>query len=222
MEFLRMAGIGIVLMLIAGAFMPAAAAHSSEKAGKQTTEPRLVVPDTNITLVSDNGTIAEYTVIFRIRETDVRYFHVVQNRTVFPNGTENGVILVQTQDACGCDRRGSFGRESAYVKTSEGIRVHVAPEDLLATWNEGDDGHRKFATLFAVITGLTPGESALFGEYLLPTTRIGYYISTQKDGSMDFSMTDEAVRTIHRAANFNNYCLWIGIDYTNYVTSICM
>lgn len=146
---------------------------------------------------------------------------MVQKKTVLDDGTENGTILVQTQDACGCDPRGSFGKESTYMKTPEGIRVHLGPQDMSEAY-EGEEGHRKFAGMFALITGLTPGESALFREYLLPTTQFGRFISTQKDGSLDFSMTDDAVKTIHRAVNFNKYCLWIGINYTNYVTSICM
>ena len=221
MELLKVAGIGVILLLIAGTFMPAAAAQSSGTTGKQA-EPRLIVPDASIARISDNGKTAVYTVIFRNSETDVRYFRVVQNRTVFANGTEIGVILVQTQDSCGCDPRGSFGRESKYIKTGEDIRVHVAAEDLLATWNEGDYGHRKFAAMFAVITGLSPGESAVFCEELLPTTRIGYYISTQKDGSLDFSMTKEDVELVHHAINFDRYCLWISVNYTNYRTSICL
>jgi len=217
MKPLRYTGVLLALMVMTMMCMPAVAAQSAKNA----VQPRLIPPDAEIRQISNDGTTSVSTLIFRLSETDVRYYRMVQTKKIFADGTENGTILVQTQDPCGCDPRGSFGKESDYTKTPEGIWVHLGPQDLSEAY-AGEDGHRKFAGMFALITGLTPGESALFGEYLLPDTRFGRYISTQKDGSLDFFMTDDAVKTIHLAVNFNKYCLWIGVNYTNYVTSFCV
>lgn len=222
MEILRIAGLLIILTLIATAFIPVVAAQSPDKGDVQVTDgsPRLIAPDANITLVSDYGNTSIYRATFRLSENEARYYHVEKRREVTADGEENGVIVMQNQDACGCDRWGFFGNESGYTKTSGGISVHIGPDDMSELYY-GEDGQRKFATWFAVATGLTAGEASLWGEEMLPTTWPGYYTKTQKDYSLDFSMSDKAVHSIHVAIT-KPYCEWISIDFKNFQTSFCL
>jgi hypothetical protein len=150
MEIRKTAVLFVVISLIATAFMPLAIAQPME-----TNYARWTVPDTNIKLLSDDGRTAVYTMMYRYSETDTRYYHIEKRREVTADGKETGTIVVQTQDPCGSDIRGSFGKESNYTKTQKRLWIHLIPEDMEAVYS-GDDGHLKFAGLFAVATGVPP------------------------------------------------------------------
>ena len=202
MKTLRLTGILVALMLVTLTFMPVAAAHLME-----THYSRWTVPDSNIKLLSDDGKTAVYTMIYRFSEEDTRYYHIEKRREVSADGTENGTILVQTQDACGSDIRGSFGNESNYTKTQKRLWIHLTPEDMETVYS-GVDGHLKFAGLFSVATNTSPGESVLFVDHIWPTTPMGHWVWTNADDSLDFYMSAESVARIPVAIK-NSYCLWI-------------
>lgn len=216
MKTIRFTGILVAIMVVTVMFMPGVAAQSMEKH-----YARWTVPDTNITVLSDDGKTAVYTMIFRYSETDTRYYHIEKRREVTADGNENGTILVQTQDPCGSDIRGSFGKESTYTKTQKRLWIHLTPEDMEAVYS-GVDGHLKFAGLFAVATGVPPGESVIFVDHIWPTTRIGHWLWTNADDSLDFYMPAESIARIPVAIK-NTYCLWISVEFGGDIhTSYCL
>ncbi|MDP3565025.1 MAG: hypothetical protein Q8R70_11110 [Methanoregula sp.] len=216
MEIRKTAVLFVVISLIATAFMPLAIAQPME-----TNYARWTVPDTNIKLLSDDGRTAVYTMLYRFSETDTRYYHIEKRREVTADGKETGTILVQTQDPCGSDIRGSFGKESNYTKTQKRLWIHLTPEDMEAVYS-GEDGHLKFAGLFAVATGLPPGESVLFVDDIWPTTWPGHWLWTNADDSLDFYMSAESIARIPVAIK-NSYCLWISVGFGgNIKTSYCL
>lgn len=216
MKTLRITRILVALLLVTLTFMPMVTAQSTEK-----DYARWVVPDTKITLISDDGRTAIYTMIFRISEIDTRYYHIEKRRQVTADGNENGTILVQTQDPCGSDIRGSFGKESTYTKTPKRLWIHLVPQDMEAVYH-GDDGHLKFAGLFAVATGVPPGESVLFVDHIWPTTWPGHWVWTNADDSLDFYISAQSIARIPVAIK-NSYCLWISVGFGgNIKTSYCL
>lgn len=216
MEIRKTAVLFVVISLIATVFMPMAIAQPME-----TNYARWTVPDTNIKMLSDDGRTAVYTMTFRFSETDTRYYHIEKRREVTADGKETGTILVQTQDSCGCDIRGSFGKESTYTKTKERLWIHLTPQDMEDVYS-GEDGHLKFAGLFAVATGTSPGESVLFVDHIWPTTWPGHWLWTNADDSLDFYMSAESIARIPVAIK-NSYCLWISVGFGgNVKTSYCL
>lgn len=216
MKTLRFTGILFALMLVTLTFMPVAAAQSSEK-----NYARWTVPDSNIKLLSDDGRTAVYTMLYRFSETDTRYYHIEKRREVTADGRETGTILVQTQDPCGSDIRGSFGKGSTYTITQKRLWIHLVPQDMEAVYR-GEDGHLKFAGLFSVATGVPPGESVLFVDHIWPTTGPGHWLWTNADDSLDFYMSAESIARIPVAIK-NSYCLWISVGFGgNIKTSYCL
>jgi hypothetical protein len=190
MKPMKIASILVALLLIAVTFIPAVSAQQIDPQMKKIEE------NTEITVISDNGTESEYLVTSRVSATETQKY-VLKKFPARIDGREVMKVEVYEQDADGqLASSPSFGKDSYYYGTGSGIAIHIGPVDMGFLRSGGTSAVTAFGIWLAAIIGLTSLVGGLFAAAIAITFIIGTYFYTNNDGSMDIFIPSASIALI--------------------------
>lgn len=193
MKLFRISVFLVVLLLISTAFIPLVSAVETNQ------EMAKIADKLQMTKVSDDGKVSEYTATYKASDTVTKtylikkYSATVDGRTVvkaemYEQNAPGDLSTLAANDV--------FGKDSYAYYTGSGWAIHLGPVDMGYLSSAGMTGAGIFGTWLAAVIGLSAGTAAVLAVALYVTVFVASYFYSNSDGSMDIFISDVSLALI--------------------------
>jgi len=183
----------VALLLVSTAFIPLVSAAGTNQAMAKVAEKL------QMTKVSDDGKVSEYTATYKVSDSVTKTYLVkkynttVDGRTVvkaeiYEQNTQEGLTPLSANEV--------FGKDSYAYYTGSGWAIHIGPVDMGYLNSHGVEGAGIFGTWLVAVMGLSAGTAALLAGALYVAVFVFSYFYSNNDGSMDIFISNISLALI--------------------------